>query len=187
MVRVLILNGSPRKKGNTLFLITELAEKLKEKDNYVKILHLNEYDIKPCQGCLWCFKDYPLECIQDDVMNGLYSHALEADVIIFASPIYWFTFTAQLKLFIDRLMALHVKGGHSFDGKKFASIFVYGDSNAEYSGVFNAIKTIESMINYVGGDNLGAVHGVGGDRLIVTNNTKILDDIDFLAEKISST
>ena len=185
MVRVLILNGSPRKKGNTLFLVTELAEKLKEKDNYVKILHLNDYDIKPCQGCNWCYNDFQLQCIQDDVMNGLYSHALDADVIVFASPIYWFTFTAQLKLFVDRLYALHEKGGHALNRKKFASIFVYGDSNAESSGVFNAIKTVEQMISYLRGENLGVVHGTGGDGLTVMDNSKILNDIEILADKIS--
>ncbi len=186
MVRVLILNGSPRKKGNTLFLVNELADQLKAKDNYVKILHLNDYDIKPCQGCFWCYKDFPLQCIQEDVMNGLYPHTLEADVIIFASPIYWFNYSAQLKLFIDRLVALHVEGGHSFNGKKFASIFVYGDTNPQGSGVFTAIKSVEHMIHYFRGENLGTVHGTGGDDLTVKNNQKILDELGKLTRKIIS-
>ncbi len=186
MVRVLILNGSPRRKGNTLFLVTELAEQLKTKDNYVKILHLNDYDIKPCQGCYWCYKDYPLQCIQTDVMNGLYPHTLEADVIIFASPIYWFTYSAQLKLFVDRLLALHVKGGHSFQGKKFASIFVYGAGTAESAGANNAIKSVDQMISYFGGENLGVIHGNGGQKLTVKENSEILRELGELAQKISS-
>ena len=186
MVRVLILNGSPRKKGNTLYLVNELADQLKEKDNHVTILHLNDYDIKPCQGCLWCLTDYPLECVLEDVMNGLYPDTLDADVIIFASPIYWFNYTAQLKLFIDRLIALHVKGGHALEGKKFASIFVYGDTNPEGSGVFNAIKSIEQSVRYIGGKYLGSVYGTGGDDLVVNSNQIMLQEIKELAKKINS-
>ncbi|MCE7743204.1 MAG: flavodoxin family protein [Candidatus Heimdallarchaeota archaeon] len=186
MVRVLILNGSPRKKGNTLFLVSELAEQLRAKNNFVKILHLNDYDIKPCQSCYWCYRDFPLQCIQDDVMNGLYPHALDAEVIIFASPIYWFTYSAQLKLFVDRLLALHVKGGHSFQGKKFASIFVYGASNPEGSGVFNAIKSVEQMISYFGGENIGVVYGTGGDKLTAKDNPEILRKIGNLVLTISN-
>ena len=186
MQRILILNGSPRKKGNTTYLVNELADQLKSKDNHVEILHLNDYDIKPCQGCYWCYKDYPLKCIQNDVMNGLYHHTLEADVIIFASPIYWFTYSAQLKLFIDRLLALHVKGGHSFNGKKFASIFVYGASNSEGSGVNNAINSISDTISYYGGVNLGVVHGTGGSSLTVKDDSKIISDLGNLVDKICS-
>ncbi|MHA1199902.1 MAG: flavodoxin family protein [Candidatus Heimdallarchaeaceae archaeon] len=185
MVRVLILNGSPRKKGNTLFLVTELADQLKTKDHFVKILHLNDYDIKPCQSCYWCYKDFPLQCIQSDVMNGLYPHTLDADVIVFASPIYWFTYSAQLKLFVDRLLALHVKGGHSFQGKKFASIFVYGASSLEGAGALNAIKSIEQTVSYYGGENLGVVHGTGGEKLTVKDNPEIMRELDELAVKIS--
>ena len=148
MVKVLILNGGPRKKGNTIYLITEFAEQLREKNHSVEILHLNDYDIKPCQGCYWCYKDYPLQCIQNDVMNGLYPKTLESDVIVFASPIYWFSYSAQLKLFVDRLMALHIKDGHAFKGKKFASIFTYGSSNHEGSGVLNAINSIKDTVSH---------------------------------------
>ena len=185
MVRVLILNGSPRKKGNTLFLVTELADQLKAQDNYVKILHLNDYDIKPCQSCYWCYKDYPLQCIQTDVMNGLYPHTLEADVIVFASPIYWFTYSAQLKLFVDRLLALHVKGGHSFQEKKFASILVYGAGTPEGAGALNAIKSLEQTISYYGGENLGTIHGTGGQKLTVKENQGMLEELSELALKIS--
>ena len=186
MARVLILNGSPRKKGNTLYLVTELAEKLKENENSVSVLHLNDYDIKPCQGCYWCYKDYPMQCIQNDVMNGLYSETLDADVIVFASPVYWFSYSAQLKLFVDRLMALHVEGGHAFAGKSFASILVYGASNEKSSGVINAINSLSDTINHYGGKNLGVIHGTGGKKLTVKDNPQIMNGLTELVQKISN-
>ena len=103
MSRILILNGSPRKKGNTFFLIQELSKILIQNEHEIEILHLNDYDIKPCQGCFWCYKDFPLRCVQNDVMNGLYPSVLDSDVIVFASPIYWWGVTGIMKIFIDRL------------------------------------------------------------------------------------
>ncbi len=185
MRKVLILNGSPRKKGNTSFLVEELKNRVEEAGNEVEILFLNDYDINPCQGCFWCYKDYPLKCVQDDVMNTLYPKVIDSDVLVFASPIYWFTYSAQLKLFVDRLVALHVEGGHVLNGRKFASIFVYGDSSAEGSGVFAAIDSINHMISYFRGENLGVVHGTGGDKLTVPNNTLILEELGKLGIKIS--
>ncbi len=186
MTRVLILNGSPRKKGNTFFLIQELSKFIFEEGHEAEILHLNDYDIKPCQGCFWCYKDYPLKCIQNDVMNGLYPSVLDSDVIVFASPIYWFNYSAQLKLFIDRLVALHVPGGHSLAGHKFACIFIYGDSSAESSGVYTAIDSINHMIRYFGGENLGVVHGTGGDKLTISGKPDVIKELKDLAEKIIS-
>ena len=185
MSKVLILNGSPRKKGNTSFLVEELRKMVEEQGHEVEILVLNDYNINPCQGCFWCYKDYPLKCVQDDVMNTLYPTVIDSDVIVFASPIYWFTYSAQLKLFVDRLIALHVKGGHILNGRKFASIFIYGDSSAEGSGVFAANDSINYMINYLRGENLGVVHGTGGDKLSVSNNTQLLEELKELSQKIS--
>ncbi|MCG3217134.1 MAG: flavodoxin family protein [Candidatus Heimdallarchaeota archaeon] len=186
MSKILILNGSPRKKGNTSFLVEELRKMVQDKGHEVEILTLNDYDINPCQGCFWCYKDYPLKCVQNDVMNTLYPTVLDSDVLIFASPIYWFTYSAQLKLFVDRLVALHVNGGHALNGRKFATIFVYGDTNSKSSGVFAAIDSINHMISYFRGDNLGVVHGTGGDKLTVPDNTQLLEKLRELAERIDS-
>jgi multimeric flavodoxin WrbA len=185
MKKVLILNGSPRKKGNTAFLVDEMT-KILEGGCEVTIFQLNDIYIKPCQGCFWCYKDYPLKCIQDDVMNTLYPTILETDIFVFASPIYWFNYTGQLKLFIDRLVALHVKGGHALDGKKFASIFVYGDTSSESSGVQHAIDSIEHLIHYFRGENLGFVHGTGGSIGTTAKDEVLLSELRNLCEKVIS-
>lgn len=183
MKKVLILNGSPRKKGNTSFLIDEMSKAL-EKSCDITIFQLNDLNIKPCQGCFWCYKDYPLKCVQDDDMNSLYPTILDSDIFIFASPIYWFNYSGQLKLFIDRLVALHVKGGHALDGKKFASIFVYGDSNAEGSGVQHAINSIKHLISYFRGENLGFVHGTGGSIGAAAKDEQLITRVKELIKKI---
>lgn len=184
MSKILILNGSPRREGNTSFLVKKLKELINKSENEVKVLFLNDYNIKPCQGCFWCYKDFPLKCIQNDVMNNLYPLVLDADILIFAAPIYWFNYPAQLKLFIDRLVALHVDGGHALDRRKYATIFVYGDTIPDESGVYTAIKSIEQMVKYFKGTNIGNVHGTGGDECNVPKNQKLLNDLEKLANKM---
>ena len=186
MLKILVLNGSPRKNGNTSYLVEALRSLVIDNGHEVEVLHLNDYDIKPCQGCFWCYKGFPLKCVQDDIMNTLYPTVLDSDVLVFASPIYWFNYSAQLKLFIDRLVALHVKGGHALNGRKFASIFVYGDSDSEGSGVYTAIQSMDQMIRYFRGVNLGVVHGTGGDNLTVPENRKLVEDLRELANRIIS-
>ena len=163
MSNILIINGSPRKK-NTFFLIGELEKQLKTRGHEVDVLNLNNLEIRPCQGCFWCYKGFPKRCIQDDVMNTLYPKILDSDVFVFASPVYWFNYSAQLKLFNDRLVALHVEGGHALDGRTFASIFLYGDRDTEASGISVAAESIERMIAYFKGISLGVVHGTGNRK-----------------------
>ena len=186
MNKILILNGSPRKKGNTAILVEELTNILEESDDEVTIFQLNDLKINPCQGCFWCYKDFPLKCVQDDVMNTLYPTVLDSDIIVFASPVYWFNYSGQLKLFIDRLVALHVKGGHALDGKKFASVFVYGDSSVEGSGVQNAINSIKHLIHYFKGENLGIAHGTADNIGDAAKNQQLVTEVRKLAEKIMS-
>lgn len=184
MSKVLVLNGSPRPKGNTAFLIGEFSKALTEKGHDVEVLDLNDLDIKPCQGCFWCYRGFPLRCVQDDVMNSLYPLVLGSDVLVFASPIYWFNYSAQLKLFVDRLVALHVEGGHALDGRRFASIFVYGDGDSEASGVFAAMASVDRLVSYFKGVYLGVVHGTGGDDLTVSDNEMLLNELGKLADKV---
>jgi multimeric flavodoxin WrbA len=117
-------------------------------------------------------------------MNELYPSIIEADTIIFASPIYWFNYSGQLKSFIDRLVALHVEGGHRLDGKKFAAIFVYGDTNVEESGVLHAINSIKHLIRYMKGETVGIVHGTANDIGDAEKNTKLVAEVLELAKKI---
>jgi multimeric flavodoxin WrbA len=184
MSKVLVLNGSPRKKGNTVYLIGGLSKELIEKGHEVEVLYLNDLDIKPCQGCFWCYRGFPLRCVQDDAMNSLYPMVLGSYALVFASPIYWFNYSAQLKLFVDRLVALHVEGGHALDGIKFASVFVYGDRDSEASGVFTAMESVERMVSYFKGVYLGVIHGTGGDDLTVSENKMLLRELEKLADKI---
>ncbi|MHA1288587.1 MAG: flavodoxin family protein [Candidatus Thorarchaeota archaeon] len=137
------------------------------------------------QDCTTFNERFPLRCVQDDDdMNRIYPKIIEADTIVFTSPIYWFNYSGQLKLFIDRLVALHVQGGHKLDGKQFAAIFVYGDTNVKESGVQHAINSIKHLIHYLKGGTLGIVHGTANDIGDAKNNTRLVAEVRELANKI---
>ena len=185
MPSIVILNGSPRLNGNTSWLITQLTNTLtKSSAHTVQVLRLHEYQIKPCQACDWCMNEYPLSCVQHDDMNALYPALLAADTIVLASPIYWFHYSAQLKLIIDRLYALHVAGGHALQGKRFAAIFVYGDNNEAASGVRNAIGSYKALVTYLNGSDLGVVSGTAMRIGDAQNNQALRDAVHDLSANL---
>ncbi len=106
MKKILVINGSPRKGGNTESLADELIRGTMESGHKAKKINLRELTIKNCKGCFLCqvYKGDP--CVQKDDMSEVYSALREADVVVWASPLYWMHFTSLMKAAIDRLFAL---------------------------------------------------------------------------------
>lgn len=103
---VLGLQGSPRKKGNTRFLLSSFiteAEKLGARTHVIEVARKN---IDPCIGCGFCEKNGFCVNTKDDMMHEIYPLLREADVIVMASPIYFYNVTSQIKALIDRSQAL---------------------------------------------------------------------------------
>lgn len=109
---ILVLVGSPRIKGNTDILADEFIEGAIEGGNTVTKIHLGQNKINGCLGCDKCNKDG--QCIQKDDMNKVYDAYKKANIIVFASPLYYWNFTSQMKAVIDRFYAM----GSSLEGKK---------------------------------------------------------------------
>jgi multimeric flavodoxin WrbA len=105
-MKVLVIQGSPKKHGNTATLARHFLEGLAGGGRKADIteIWLNDLSIKPCQGCFKCAGTY--RCIYADDMQPLYPAIEAADVFVFAVPIYWWHMNAQMKLFFDRLTAL---------------------------------------------------------------------------------
>jgi len=100
MKNLLVLNGSPRRKGNTSILAEYLVNQLSS-NYHTEQLYLYDYTINPCVDCRACKAD-KLTCILGDGMPELYAKIDTADVIILGTPIYWFGPSAQTKMLLDR-------------------------------------------------------------------------------------
>ena len=101
---VLILSGSPRKGGNSDLLCDQFARGAKEAGNNVEKIRVSAKKVAPCTGCYYCEK-HDGECIQKDDMADILQKMIDADVIVLASPVYFYSIDAQLKAVIDRTVA----------------------------------------------------------------------------------
>lgn len=107
--KVVVVCGSPRIGGSSEILADSFIRGAKDAGHGVIKIRLAEKRVLPCLGCSYC-SDNKLPCILDDDMNVLYPDILSSDVLVMASPVYYYGFTAQLKAFIDRLYESDVKG-----------------------------------------------------------------------------
>jgi multimeric flavodoxin WrbA len=122
-MKITILHGSPRRNGNSDTLIKYFVKGINERNQHeMKDFYLNELNIKPCQGCLSCETSERHQCAIQDDMQEIYSSYIDADIIVFATPMYWGYMTAQLKTVMDRMEAL---AWEYFYHKKFVVIITY--------------------------------------------------------------
>ena len=101
-MKILALIGSPRKGSNTDLLVEEMLKGSQKGNHTSEKIYLYDYDIAPCIDCRKCKKD-PLICVLDDGMHQIYPKMDAADLIIFATPNYWYGPSAMMKLLIDRM------------------------------------------------------------------------------------
>jgi multimeric flavodoxin WrbA len=153
---ILILNGSPREKGNSAVLAARAAAGASEAGAQVESVYLHGLDIRACDACELCADG---ECVIEDDMQPLYPKLAAADAILLASPIYWFTITAQLKLCVDRWYGFQGHKWKEVSHKRYGFILTYGDTDLYTSGAINAIHTYETMSRFLKSEIVGIVHG----------------------------
>jgi multimeric flavodoxin WrbA len=131
-MNILILSGSPRKGGNTELLVDAFA-KGAAKHHHVEIVSVRDVKVNPCLGCNACFKNGI--CAQKDDMAAIYKKMGQTDMLVIASPVYFYGISAQLKAIIDRF---HNPIRDSFHIKKMALLLVGAATLPE---LFDAILT----------------------------------------------
>lgn len=148
---IVVLVGSPRKSGNTEILADAFMKGAVSVGNTVKKLCLWEKKILPCVDCKYCYRNDG-QCILQDDMKEVYEELKKADVIVFASPVYFYGFSAQLKGCIDRL---HNPIRNDFKIKYAVLLSVCADKGLE---VFEPMAaTYQAIIKYLGWKDVGQV------------------------------
>jgi len=151
MGNIVILVGSMRKGGNTDLLAQAFAEGARE-NNFVEIVSVADYKVNPCIGCNSCFTREGNKCFQNDDMDGIYEKLKVADMVVVASPVYFYGISAELKAVIDRL---HTPMRNEFSIKKLALLLV---GAAELPELFDAIKLqYQLVLNFFHLEDLGMV------------------------------
>src|SRR5450759_2018570 len=104
MMNIIGIIASPRKEGNTAWIVNKILEGAKEQGAETQSFNFSDLDIKPCHGC-WCCHKGDQGCVIKDDMQKLNDAIDHANAIVFGSPIYMMQMSAQAKIIIDRMFA----------------------------------------------------------------------------------
>lgn len=158
MADIMILNGAARKNGRTASLVKAFTDGAEKAGNIVREFYLQDMNINGCMGCDGCArapKDTESPCIQKDDMVEINKTFRTTDVVVFASPIYFWTITGPLKTVADRLYAQLKSLGYGGFPRK--SVLLMTAGGADYS---QAVRWYETFERNLGWTNLGEVLGV---------------------------
>jgi multimeric flavodoxin WrbA len=152
-MQITTLLGSAKKKGNTATVLGWVEEDLKSRGHDVERIYLNNKSIRGCLGCAKC-RENPDEiaCVQKDDAITIMEQMISSEAVLFASPIYFWGFSAQIKALIDRgysLVTNYHKPGHTslLEGKRVGLLVTGADAyedNAE--GMFSAFDRIADFL-----------------------------------------
>lgn len=154
--KILILNGSPRKKGNTSALVEAFTEGAKASGNIVTTFFLDEMNIHGCKGCFGGGKNHKNPCVQKDDMINIYPEYENADIVVLASPMYYWGVSGQLKCTFDRLFAVAEKNS-SYSNPKKQCILLMASGDSSKINLEPVVQYYHSLLNHLGWSNLGEV------------------------------
>lgn len=158
---IVILNGSPRKNGNTSVLVKKFTEGAESVGNTVTEFFLDRMDIHGCKGCFGGHSSKECPCVQKDDMTKIYTAVRDCDVIVLASPLYYWNMSGQLRTTVDRLFALEEGDGNLLRGHGRACALLMA---AEGHGFEDVLLYYEHLMDHLKWKNLGHVlAGGNGD------------------------
>ncbi len=136
-MKVVCIYGSPRKKGNSATIANRFLDRLNESHDGVKKYYLNKLNFKGCQGCMSC-KGKAEKCVLKDDLTEVLEQIKETDVLVLATPVYYYDITGQMKCFIDRTWSFlkedweeNPEPSRISSGKTIVFIQTQGDANPE--------------------------------------------------------
>ena len=177
-MNILILSGSPRKGGNTDFLVEAFVKGASQK-HHVEVVSVHDYKVNPCMGCNACFRNEQHACVQKDDMTVIYEKMSQTEMLVIASPVYFYGLSAQLKAVIDRC---HNPIRDTFPIKKMALLLVGAASLPElFDGI---LAQYQLCLNFFKLKDAGRVLVRGVKDKGDIKNTDALNEAFELGRKI---
>jgi multimeric flavodoxin WrbA len=184
--KVLVILGSPRRKGNSATLAAQISQGARSAGAKVETVYLQALKISPCRGCDTCKKDDTKGCAVKDDMQEIYPKLIDADAWVIASPVYWFTMSAQTKIFMDRCYALTAYAQNPFAGKRIAIAMSYGDADPVRSGCVNALRTFQDAYRYTKSRIVGMVYGSATKAGEIETDKALMQEAQELGKRLVS-
>lgn len=154
-MKIIILEGSPNRKGSSNLLADCFKQGAEEAGHTVEIIDAAHADIHPCTGCIHCGYEGP--CVQKDEMDRIRPKILEADMLVFSTPLYYYGMSAQLKVLIDRFCAFN----SSVQRRHMKSALLAAAWNSD-DWTFEALEShYKTLVRYLNLTDMGMVLGAG--------------------------
>lgn len=152
-MKILVLNGSPRPHGNTAALVDIFADEAQKAGHQVSVFQIGNKDIRGCKNCDACRATLNGTCVQKDDVQEIYPVMRECEILVIASPIYYYSLTGQTHCAIERIYAFE----RLPKLKKAALILTAGGG-----GFTSAIQVYkDAIIGHMGAKDIGIVKAVG--------------------------
>jgi len=142
-MKVIAINGSPRREGNTFNLINLVFKELEDAGIETEIVQLAGKKIRGCLSCYKCFANKDGHCSVDDDLNPIIDKMVEADGIILGSPTYVASVSSEIKALIDRACLVSTANGYLFTHKVGASVVA-----VRRAGSVSAFDTLNHFLLY---------------------------------------
>lgn len=154
-MKIVVLTGSPRKNGNSAYLADRFIKGAEEKGHEIFRFDCAFKQVEPCRACNRCGMDGP--CVFNDDFQELRPHLVAADMVVFASPMYYFSVSAQMKRVIDRFYAINgqIKGA----SKRAAFLMTYADTSPKEAEPM--LAHYHTLMDYLGWTSVGEVVASG--------------------------
>lgn len=152
--KIVILNGSPRKNGNTAALVKAFTEGAESAGHTVAEFFLDGMRIHGCKGCFGGHSSRECPCVQKDDMAQIYPVVKDSDVVVLATPLYYWNMSGQLRTAIDRLFALEEGDGNLLRGHDRAGALLMA---AEGYGFEDVLVYYDHLMEHLKWKNLGHV------------------------------
>ena len=178
MKNVLIISSSPRKGGNSDILCERFAQGAEESGNKVEKIFLAEKNIGYCRGCGVCGDAH--KCVQKDDMAEILGKMVSADVIVLATPVYFYSMDGQMKTFIDRTVPRYTE----ITDKDFYFIMTAADTEKA-----NLERTLEAFRGFTedcldGAREAGIIYGTGAWKIGEIKNTTSYNEAYEMGKKV---
>ena len=146
--KILVLTGSPRNGGNSDLMADAFIKGARAAGHEVVKVKTDEKSVRGCKACLACYSK-GAACVFNDDFNEIAPHLESADVIAMATPVYWYTFPAQLKAVIDKMFALYV-GKKPITAKECILMTCAEEDNLEaFEGLTSSWAMIMKLLEWV--------------------------------------
>ena len=169
-MKIIALQGSPNIDGSTAILVEEFARGAREAGHAVERVDVARLDVRPCTGCVACGYEGP--CVQRDGMGAVRSSLLAADMIVLATPLYYYGMSAQLKKVVDRFCSFNA----SLTARHLKSALLAVAWNAD-DWTFEALAAhYKTLVRYLQMDDCGMVLGRGCGTPAMTRRSEAVKE-----------